>query len=266
MKKVVHGLVALTLIAMAGNAAAKDADESPFDDTPWTSEGGHSLQIDNDLFSGAPRDQDYSWGGAYTFSSPHPGPLLAPLHAVRSRLDAWLAPDESQRHDWAPDLQATQIGILAMTPSTLRSPEPLYDDRPYASLIFVTSSQVRVLEAAIARDSPASPLECSGCTPPRSCTASCTGPSATNDRLDGTTRSPRAASRPRVTSQLGSGCSATPARGEPIFRRRSSRLQAARVSSRRGALRCLRVGEEFSRRGGASIRSWATTLPRPSRR
>ena len=65
---------------------------------------------------------------------------------MRRHLDDWLAPEESESRGFAPDQQATQFGIIAMTPRTLRSSEPLYGDRPFANLLFVTSSQIRVLE------------------------------------------------------------------------------------------------------------------------
>jgi outer membrane protein LpxR len=151
MKTFAQGLIALMALTTAGTtlaseaAPARDGDLSSLEQAPF-SERGYALQLDNDLFSGASRDQDYSWGGAFTYSSPHPGPLLKPLHSLRRQLDAGLAPRESDSHEFTPQQQATQIGILAMTPQTLKSSAPLYGDRPFANLIFVTSSQIRLLE------------------------------------------------------------------------------------------------------------------------
>jgi hypothetical protein len=71
---------------------------------------------------------------------------MKPFHSSRRFLDRWLAPDESDSSSFAPLRQATQIGILAMTPQSLKSDEPLYNDRPFASLLFVTSSEIRVLD------------------------------------------------------------------------------------------------------------------------
>jgi hypothetical protein len=138
-------LWAAVAIAAAGAAGAREQDGDALNDASYPSQGGYAISIDNDLFSGAHRDEDYSWGGAVTYASPRPGPVLAPLHDARRFLDRWLAPDESTRRGWEPAQQATQMGILAMTPETLRSAEPLYTDRPFASLMFVTSSEVRVL-------------------------------------------------------------------------------------------------------------------------
>jgi hypothetical protein len=135
-------------IAAAGATGAQEQAAGALDDASYPSEGGYAITLDNDLFSGAHRDQDYSWGGAVTYASPRPGPLLTPLHDTRRFLDRWLVPDESSsRLGWTPTQQATQMGILAMTPQSLKSAEPLYTDRPFASLMFVTSSEVRVLGA-----------------------------------------------------------------------------------------------------------------------
>src|SRR4051812_10649655 len=109
MKCVSQGLLVLSLLLLMPVAQADDDS------------GGYAFQLDNDLFSTAHRDQDYSWGAAFTYASPHPGKLLRPLHSVRDKLDAWLVPDESESGGWAPAQQATQMGILAMTPRTLRS-------------------------------------------------------------------------------------------------------------------------------------------------
>jgi len=152
MNRFSQGVLALMALTASGTTLGaqaatltKDGDTSSLEQTPFT-ERGYSLQIDNDLFSGASRDQDYSWGGAFTYASPHPGRLMSPLHSVRRHLDEWVAPLESDSRAFTPEQQATQIGILAMTPQTLRSTAPLFGDRPFANLIFVTSSQIRVLE------------------------------------------------------------------------------------------------------------------------
>jgi hypothetical protein len=139
-------LGALAALVVAGGAQAQDRASDALEDLDFPGDGGYSFQLDNDLFSGAHRDQDYSWGGGVTYSSPRPGPLLSPLHRSRALLDRWLAPDESSRTGWSPEHQSTQIAILAMTPQTLKFDEPLYNDRPFASLAFVTSSEIRVLE------------------------------------------------------------------------------------------------------------------------
>lgn len=75
-----------------------------------------SVQFDNDLLSGTHRDEDYSWGLGATFA-----------HGETS---------------------ATQVGLIAMTPRDLTMDDPQVNDRPYASLVFVTRAGIDVDVAA----------------------------------------------------------------------------------------------------------------------
>jgi hypothetical protein len=131
----------VTTLALASGALGAERDTQQLAD-----DAEYSIQIDNDFFSGAHRDEDYSWGGAGTWAAPHPGKLTRPLHSVRSALDRLLVPDESESGRWQPEQQAMQVGIIAMTPRSLAIPDPQHDDRPYANLIFLTSSEIQVLD------------------------------------------------------------------------------------------------------------------------
>jgi Uncharacterized protein conserved in bacteria (DUF2219) len=142
-----RNLLAVTALAALVSGASAQARDQSSAEIPYASDGGYSIQIDNDFFSGAHRDQDYSWGGGVTYDSPSPGKLMRPLHATRRWFDSWLVPDESENGRWAPQQQATQIGILAMTPQTLRSDAPLFHDRPFANLVYFTSAEIRVLDS-----------------------------------------------------------------------------------------------------------------------
>ena len=75
------------------------------------------MQIDNDLFSGAHRDQDYSWGAARD-TTPRRVRASCCGRCIQCETSwmTWLVPDETESGGWAPEQQATQIGILAMTP------------------------------------------------------------------------------------------------------------------------------------------------------
>lgn len=143
MGGLVRDSLTVAAVALAHCALALAA---PASDVPADHERRYSIQLDNDFFSGAHRDQDYSWGGAATYASPRPGFLLRPLHAARHHLDDWLMPEEIEPGAAAIAQQATQIGIVAMTPHALEVSEPLLTDRPYANLIYVTSSEIHVLE------------------------------------------------------------------------------------------------------------------------
>jgi hypothetical protein len=137
--------MAFVALAAASNVPAQDLKRNSLDDSTWASDRGFSLQLDNDLFSGAHRDQDYSWGAALTLASPRPSGIAKPLDEVRDEIEAWLTTGDAGASAFAPETHATQYGILAMTPSTLRSARPLQGDRPFANLVFISAAQMRVL-------------------------------------------------------------------------------------------------------------------------
>lgn len=104
-------------------------------------ERGFAIHLDNDLLSGAGdgRDRDYSWGATLTLGTPEPGRLFAPVDRARGWL-ASLAPGREA----AAVSRASQLGIFAMTPDDVTIAEPQPRDRPYASLVYLTSSELRI--------------------------------------------------------------------------------------------------------------------------
>jgi Uncharacterized protein conserved in bacteria (DUF2219) len=102
-------------------------------------EPGFAIHLDNDLFGGAGDDSDYSWGATLTVGSPEPGRLTEPLERARQNIASLLSDSDA-----AAVSRATQFGIIAMTPDDLKSALAVPDDRPYASLVFLTSSELRI--------------------------------------------------------------------------------------------------------------------------
>jgi hypothetical protein len=145
MKRLAHSALAVAALAVAGAVSAQDLRRNSFDDSSWSSDRGFSFQLDNDLFSGAHRDQDYSWGAALTLASPRPRGIAKPLDRARDHIEGWFTTGDAGASAFGPETHATQFGILAMTPSTLRSDAPLYGDRPFANLVFISAAQMRVL-------------------------------------------------------------------------------------------------------------------------
>lgn len=116
-RKRIVGWVGLLLGAWAGlGLAAEPAVLSDGIEARDPSSRFWSVQFDNDLLSGTHRDEDYSWGLAATFA-----------------------------HD---EMSATQFGLIAMTPRDLTIKEPQANDRPYASLVFMTRAGIEVDAAA----------------------------------------------------------------------------------------------------------------------
>lgn len=144
--RITHVLVTLAALAVSTAAQGEERMRETFDPLTLTEPRGVSVQLDNDLFSGAHRDQDYSWGVAVTFASPEGQRIAAPFDAVRARLESWLTPPRLAATGTLQQSHALQVGLLGMTPSTLRSADPLPDDRPYASLLFMSTAEMSVLE------------------------------------------------------------------------------------------------------------------------
>jgi len=144
MKAVLSCALASAALGTTQVCNSQDLRGSTLDQSAAAAESGFAVQLDNDLFSGAHRDQDYSWGAAFTQNSHPTSGVLGSVERLRERLEHTLIDESNQETSWQPRAHATQFGIIAMTPSTLRSSEPLYGDRPYASLMFVTTSQISV--------------------------------------------------------------------------------------------------------------------------
>ena len=137
-------LAALAALALLAFPAAGFAQETLFgalEEAPMSDEGGVSIQLDNDLFSGSERDQDFSWGATLTVASPQPHRIAAPIERARARIAPLLG---SASVPGAYVSRATQLGILAMTPKDLAIGAVQPEDRPYASLVFLSAAEMRV--------------------------------------------------------------------------------------------------------------------------
>jgi hypothetical protein len=129
-------VVALTLAG--GGAAADDAqrDASGERDLGWT------VHVDNDLFALADRDRDYTAGVAFSLGGDAARTRAPFLFRALDGFDDTLAAGP-----FAPggrvEGRALEIGLLLFTPQDLSASVPLLDDRPYASLFYVSSTALR---------------------------------------------------------------------------------------------------------------------------
>jgi hypothetical protein len=122
---------------LAVNASGADRNENEEAVT------GISVQLDNDLFAGREDDRDYTGGLAVTFSGRRARDNVLSLDPLLSALDRAVGTAASQ-YEFAIERHAQQIGIMAFTPADITASEPLHDDRPYASMIYVSNGRVRV--------------------------------------------------------------------------------------------------------------------------
>jgi hypothetical protein len=98
------------------------------------------VQIDNDLFAGGEKDRDYTGGMGITISGERARDGLLSLDPLLRRLDELSTPNASDANVH----YARQIGLMAFTPSDTLVTEVQPDDRPYASLLFLSNGRVRV--------------------------------------------------------------------------------------------------------------------------
>ena len=100
------------------------------------------IQIDNDLFAGDEKDRDYTGGFGITISGERARDGFLSLDPLLRRVDELstgnASTDETNVH------YARQLGLMAFTPSNTLISEVQPDDRPYASLLFLSNGRVRV--------------------------------------------------------------------------------------------------------------------------
>ncbi len=104
-----------------------------------------SVHFDDDLFSFANHDRDYTGGVTFGLTGDrahdHPLSLAGVLERAdrATRFAAW-------RGDAALEGESLEMGLLLFTPQDLATPKPLHDDRPYANLLYAASSEVALDE------------------------------------------------------------------------------------------------------------------------
>lgn len=102
-----------------------------------------SIYIDNDIFTSTNNDKDYTAGFAVAFSGAstieHPLSIFTALSFINnaSRMSALL--DNSDL-----TLFTREAGLTVFTPKNLDAKQPVIDDRPYASLIYLANTQQNV--------------------------------------------------------------------------------------------------------------------------
>jgi hypothetical protein len=103
------------------------------------------VQIDNDLFAGGEKDRDYTGGMGITISGERARDGWLSLDPLLRRLDDISVGANDPAHVAAENVHyARQIGLMAFTPSNTLVTEVQPDDRPYASLLFLSNGRVRV--------------------------------------------------------------------------------------------------------------------------
>lgn len=133
-------LAAVGAVLLLGVASVQ-AESTAADEAAVT---GVRVQIDNDLFSGSSHDRDYTGGMAATVSGSYARNGLLSLNPLLRRLDKLTTAQAERSGNQSTVRHALQTGLIAFTPADITAAQPLQDDRPYASLLFVSNGRVRV--------------------------------------------------------------------------------------------------------------------------
>ena len=102
---------------------------------------GAGVVLDEHLFTNGSRDQDYNGGGELTLSGERSDPIGRGLDRVLSFIDEQTCP---RNRFTAPGWQtghAFAAGLLIFTPADLAAQEVVHEDRPYASLFFLSAGR-----------------------------------------------------------------------------------------------------------------------------
>lgn len=100
---------------------------------------GIGIYIEQDMFVPfSNEDRDYTMGFAVEFFwAKEKG--LYPLDGLVKKAGEWLGIKKSDNDI----IYSFMLGVLAYTPDDLSDPNPIYNDRPYSSLIYLSNKRVR---------------------------------------------------------------------------------------------------------------------------
>ena len=103
---------------------------------------GWLINLDNDIL--AESDRDYTGGVAVTLSGRRATEYLVSLEGVRNWLDGLLRVDKLYTDKRYFQLHSVQYGTMLFTPGDITDPAPIFDDRPYGSLFYISNTELTV--------------------------------------------------------------------------------------------------------------------------
>lgn len=99
-----------------------------------------ALSMDNDLFAPTQTDRDYTAGVAMTYSSNSEQFINNPVSRVSQSLDRYVLPYLGGQVE-KPNSTALEFGVYGFTPEEIGQSVIDLSDRPYSSLVYLSSSQ-----------------------------------------------------------------------------------------------------------------------------
>ncbi|MDX1559183.1 MAG: lipid A deacylase LpxR family protein [Marinobacter sp.] len=99
-----------------------------------------ALSTDNDLFAPTQTDRDYTAGVAITYSSNSEEFIKNPVSSISHGLDGYVLPYLGGKVE-KPKSAALEFGVYGFTPEEIKESAIDRKDRPYSSLVYLSSSQ-----------------------------------------------------------------------------------------------------------------------------
>ncbi|MCH2555674.1 MAG: lipid A deacylase LpxR family protein [Alcanivorax sp.] len=107
-----------------------------------------SFAFDNDALVPTGRDQDYTYGLSFSHTGRDARDAWYSLNPVLTGLDRLFGVDHLAGEEGEArtpiDGHSVEFGLFGFTPEDKEASAPLYDDRPYASLLYMSQSRVRI--------------------------------------------------------------------------------------------------------------------------
>ncbi|MGQ9427270.1 lipid A deacylase LpxR family protein [Gilvimarinus sp. F26214L] len=139
MNKRVAISILLLLLGSAGGVRAENPDlEREKRTGPPNDRGVWSIAFENDVLAGGNRDKDYTFGLNLTYTGPRAADFALSPYRLQEPVDRWLLPDQPEEN------HSLEFGFYGFTPDDIDIAEPIVDDRPYASLIYLQSVREQV--------------------------------------------------------------------------------------------------------------------------
>lgn len=98
-----------------------------------------AFAMDNDIFAATKRDQDYTYGLNFTYTGSAAKESWTSLDLPLGAIDQWWGLDHLAQG--GPNSHSIEIGMFGFTPEDIKIAEANLQDRPYASLIYLSSSR-----------------------------------------------------------------------------------------------------------------------------
>lgn len=122
---------ALAFVPTASRATGGDGEQR-----------ARAVQIDDDFLALTQHDRDYTAGVYFTLVGQDPAARRLPLSRSLDRINVLAR--FTGRNDATSQNHALEFGFRLFTPSYLEAEGPLPDDRPYATLAYVTASTLTI--------------------------------------------------------------------------------------------------------------------------